>query len=154
MATTHHWDPDLTPSVAWMAKPGDKLGGTIVEVSTRVSTFQEAPYPILTIRAEIPGCTEEGGKPIPPGSERAFHAFRTVARNRLAELRPQVGEQIAIAHFGQETPGDTKSAFRYRITMRRAGGGAVDWDAMAAAGAVDEPDTDEIPPEPPGGIPY
>ena len=150
-ATPQQWNPNLSPVEAWMAKPGDKLVGIVTEVSARVSIYSDQPYPIVNVQVTAPGCTEEGGKEIPIGSERAFHAFRTVARNRLAELKPQPGEEIAVAHHGQQTPGDSKSAFRYRIVMRRAGGDEVDWDAMAAGAdettAFVEPD-DEIPPAP------
>jgi hypothetical protein len=115
---------------AWMAKPGDRLIGTVTGLSSRISDYDATKYPIVTVRTDSSGRSTEDGQPIPAGTEKAFHAFRTVAKNELAQLRPRLGDRIGIAYHGKSEHADWHS---YRIKVPgRESGETPDWDAMQA----------------------
>jgi hypothetical protein len=100
---------------AWRPQAGDKLVGIVVDLDLRSSQFDEEPYPIVTVRVSELGSTEQGGRPIPPGSERSFHAFHTVARNEVARQQPALGQTVGIASHGRHDRGYE----RYRVIVER-----------------------------------
>ncbi len=99
---------------AWRPEPGDKLVGLIVDLDERVSQYSDDPYPVVTVQTD-------------DGEELAFHAFRTVARNELAKLRPAVGDRIGVAYHGKK---DGRNWESYKIIVERADPEprAFDWD--------------------------
>jgi hypothetical protein len=100
---------------AWKPDPGEKLVGKIIGLDTRETEYGE--YPIVTVLTA-------------DGRELAFHAFHTVARNELAKLEPDIGEQIGIAYHGRAEGGNYE---RYRILMLDrdvAQSKRPDWKAM------------------------
>ena len=106
---------------AWRPDPGGKLIGEIVELSSR-SGFDDQPYPILTIKGD-------------DGTELAFHAFHTVAKNELARLRPQVGQRIAIRYDGQKEGADGRARYHaYRVATDHAP--EFSWGAFGDSGDV------------------
>src|SRR5206468_3062798 len=111
----------------WKPEPGDKLIGEVADLDERESEY--GSYPIVTV------LTDEG-------EELAFHAFRTVAKNELAKVRPQIGDRIGIAYHGKP---DGKDYELYRIIVERdEAPKALDWDKHADEMGTVEPD-DEIP---------
>jgi len=138
---------------AWRPKAGDRLIGKIVGLDTRLSTYSEEPYPIVTVEAED-GSTE-AGQPIPAGEERAWHCFDTVPRNELRKARPQPGERVGAAFHGKHAE---RGYNLWRIVVDRPFEAAFDWDSVPAdessstAEAASTP-TDE-PAEDDGSIPF
>ena len=98
----------------WKPKPGDKLVGVVVDLDERDSQYGDSSYPIVTVQPD-------------DGTETAFHAFHTVARNELAKQRPQIGDRIGIAYHGMP---EGKSYESYRIVVEHADPQAnrIDWD--------------------------
>ena len=134
----------------WLHEPGDKLIGEVLELATADKGF--GPYSMLTVLVAESGSTEQGGKAIPAGSERVWHAFGTVPENELKKLTPRVGDLIAAKYFGVRDGTDYKA---YRIIVEpKAPRGASDVVLDAAAEAGDEADPGETPVEEDDGIPY
>jgi hypothetical protein len=90
---------------AWKPDPGDKLIGSVVEISQRDGTF--GAYPILTVRQD-------------DGTELALHAFHTVVANELARARPEIGERIAIKYIGMKPGSDGRAGYHaYKVAVDR-----------------------------------
>ena len=113
---------------AWKPEPGDKLMGRIVGLDKRVSAYDDEPYVIVTVEAEE-SSAEDGGKPIPAGAERAWHAFDTIPRNELKRQRPRIGQRIGAGYHGLHARGYK----RWKIVVEAAGETAFDWDEVAGA---------------------
>ena len=129
-----------------MAKAGDRLIGTVVGLSSKVSDYSGQRYPIVTVRVDDSGrSTEDGGRAISAGAERAFHAFRSVATREVVAQRPRIGERIGLWYGGKAAQADWH-AYRVKVAGRQSAD--VDWDAMGAAG--DEPAENEAD----DGIPF
>jgi hypothetical protein len=117
---------------AWRPEPGDKLIGTVVGFDQRTSSYDDTPYPVVTVDIED-GSTEKR-QPIAPGTEKAWHAYHTVPRNELSKLRPQVGERLGVAYYGK----GPKSYERYRVIVDRPKA-QINWDAIPSGDqAVDD----------------
>lgn len=103
---------------AWKPKPGDKLLGVIVDLDERTSSYDDDPYPIVTVQTD-------------DGQELAWHAFHTVARNELAKQKPVVGDRIGIAYHGKP---EGKSYESYRVIVERTDGSpkTLDWSRHEA----------------------
>ena len=100
-------DLDRDYAAAWQPDPGDKLVGTVVDISERDGAFGR--YPIVTLS------TEDG--------ELAIHAFHDVLANELARIAPKVGDELGVKYAGKHPD---KGYHQYRV--RRAGASAdVDW---------------------------
>jgi hypothetical protein len=92
-------------------------------------------YPIVTIR-----CAD--------GDEVAVHAFRTVLASRLAEVRPQSGEQLGIKYEGERDGGERRY-HSYKVAVDRPER-PIDWSTYSedvpAEPAADVPtDSDGLP---------
>lgn len=98
----------------WMAEPGDKLVGRIVELSTMESQYGD--YPLVIVQTD-------------DGKEMAFHAFRTVAKQEIARHKPQVGDRIGIKYLGR-LPDKTYDGYKIRIIRSEAPAPAIDFDAL------------------------
>jgi hypothetical protein len=145
-------DLDSFPE-AWMAAAGDRLIGTVTGLGSRISDYNQLPYPIVTVRVDDSGRSTEGGSPISAETEKAFHAFRTVAKREVAGQRPRIGERIGIWYGGKAEKGDWH-AYRVKVAGRKAAA-TPDWDAMqqdVEAELGDEPQ--EPPHEDDDGIPF
>jgi len=121
---------------AWRHEAGDRLIGIVTGLDRREGAY--GVYPIVTIRATEES-TEGGGKPIPGGESRAFHAFRDVALGELKKARPKVGDAIAIGFFGQPAG---KSYHLYQVVTD--GDTGFDWDQVDAPAEPDR-DSDDTP---------
>lgn len=110
-------------SESWRPEPGDKLVGTVVEVSTFQGDYQ--PYPVIEVEKD-------------DGTVWAFHAYHTVAKNEIARLEPAEGDKIGIKYFGKvkTKPGSKYDSYeKYAIKVQKASGevpDAPDWKAMKA----------------------
>jgi len=122
---------------AWRHAPGDKLIGTLTGLDRREGAY--GTYPIATIRVSEPESSEEGGKPIPVGESRAFHAFRDVALSELKKVRPKLGDAIAVGYSGQP---EGKSYHLYKVVGGSDTG--FDWDQIDAPAEPDR-DSDDTP---------
>lgn len=101
---------------AWMPEPGDKIVGTVVELSELESQY--GTYPLLVLATE-------------DGREMAIHAFRTVLKNEVAKKRPQIGDKVGIKYFGQLPDKDFHG---YKLVIERGEGTPapeIDFDAIA-----------------------
>lgn len=119
---------------AWRPEPGDKLVGTIVEIGSRLG--EHGRYPIVTIRED------EGGQ------ELAFHAYRQVAQNKLAELAPEIGERIAIRYDGPK-PKSTGTGvyYAYKVAVDRPDA-AFNWKIFKDPNAFDDEPATTVTPTP------
>jgi hypothetical protein len=122
------------PAEAWRPDPGEKLIGTVVDLDERESTYDEQPYPIVTVLTS-------------DGNEHAFHGFHTVPRRELARLRPRLGERIGIVYHGRHPRGYE----HYTIKLERDPT-APDWERIAAAAG--EPTDEDEQQDEDDGIPY
>ena len=103
---------------AWRPEPGDKLVGTVTELTERDGAY--GPYPIITLRQE-------------DGEEFAVHAFHGVLQSELARVAPKHGDTLGIKYSGKD---QEKGYHRYRV--RRAGGdSALSWSKYAESAAAD-----------------
>jgi hypothetical protein len=108
----------------WLHEPGDRLIGEIIELDTAKNDY--GPYQLVTVLVTESASTERGGKAIPVGSVRVWHAFDTVPANELKKRAPRVGDRIAVKDFGVR---DGKHYNAYRIIVQRKTPTAGDEDA-------------------------
>jgi hypothetical protein len=87
---------------AWRPNPGEKLIGTVVDLSTRESEYSPDPYPIIHVATER-------------GEELCVHGFHTVLKSELEKLQPRIGDRIGIAYHGRSDRGYE----RYRVIVER-----------------------------------
>ena len=113
---------DAAYAPAWRPDVDDKLSGEVVALSERDGGYGN--YPIVTLRRDD------------NGEELAVHAMHQVLSSQLAELRPKVGDRIAIRYLGKiANKASTGSYHGYRCVSDAAAGG-VDWGRYGG----DEPD--------------
>lgn len=109
---------------AWRERdPGDILEGEVVGLSSHDNGYGR--YPIVTVRMH-------------DGHRLALHAWHAVAKMKLVELRPEIGEQIQITYLGMKQPRDPKAKpyNNYSIVMPdRPASGGIDWDAIDTSDA-------------------
>lgn len=86
----------IEAATAWCPAPGDVLEGVLVAVTRRSTEY--GAYPCVIVDPAM----GEGD-----GALWAWHAFHTIAKEKLKELRPTPGERITIAY-----PGPTESRKR------------------------------------------
>jgi hypothetical protein len=122
---------------AWQpTNPGEKLIGELTDVDLRESEYGD-PYSVLTVAAEE-GSTQDG-EMIPPGTELAWHAFHTMARNEVKRKQPQVGEKVGIVYAGKGEAKPGKNApERWRLLVERPQPQQFDYDAVPAGEADDD----------------
>jgi len=128
-------------AVAWRPdkEDADTLIGEVVSVDLGTSDY--GTYPLIVVRSD-------------DGTEKAFHASHTVARNELKRARPQVGQRIGIKYLGKQTAAEGSkygSYIGYRVEMERAAGTEFNWDKVDAepdpqpAFQTSEPATVNVP---------
>ena len=107
-------------------KPGDKIEGEILNISTTTFGGTADPTPVLSIRTS-------------DGKVVDVTASQTVLCSRLAEQGPDVGETISITYTGDDTanqkPGRS-AAKLFDVLVKRSGPPAA---AAAAPSESDEP---------------
>lgn len=86
----------IEAAAAWRPAAGDILEGTLVAVTRRETEY--GAYPCLII-------DHGNGEAF-----SAFHAFHTIAKAKLQDLKPTAGERITIAYPGQQASRKRKDA--------------------------------------------
>lgn len=79
---------DMEYAPGWRPSEGDVIVGKVVELSKNWSTQTNSFYPIITIE-------KEGGEKV------AIHCFHFALKQKVLELRPQVGETIGCQFIGK-----------------------------------------------------
>jgi len=100
---------------------GASIAGTITNV--RPFTYEGKTSPDIWIE------TDDG--------ERSVICSQFNLRNKLIELRPIVGDRIAIKYTGDEKMGQGKTAKKFDIAVKRADGSTVDPAPEKATSAAD-----------------
>lgn len=117
---------------AWRPEPGDVLRGKVTNLDMGHSEF--GAYPIITVQSGAPD----------DDSEYAVHAFHQALRDKLRDLKPSIGSEIAIKFFGEQK--STTSKFTYaKYGVKVEGGRQEFWGDVprAAPEPEAEKDTDE-----------
>lgn len=96
--------------VGWLPKPGDKIYGTVSDLTTGTSDYGE--YPLIIIST-------------PSGRLVGVHAFHQVLRNeiekKIEQGRLNIGDQIAVAYKGEgEAKGGNSAPHMYRVAIKPA----------------------------------
>jgi hypothetical protein len=100
----------------WQPKDEPVLTGVIESISMRPSKGDKPPYPAIGVVSE-------------DGIRRVWLAWHSVAKARLAELRPQVGETIGVKYLGTHPKGYEN----YKIVVDRPEpGDGIDWSTVGA----------------------
>lgn len=103
----------------WDPNPGDKLVGTLVEITTRDNGH--GPYPLVEIETA-------------DGRLVHFHAWHTVAASELAQKNPAPGDRVGVKYLGVPAG---KSYESYRVMIERQTPAPVTaGDELAAAQAA------------------
>jgi hypothetical protein len=101
---------------AWRPKPGDVLVGQYTRRDAGVSSYDGRTHPILVLKDRT-------------GVEHAVWCFHAVLRERLAALKPKVGELVAVRYKGKRQ-GANAAYHDYAVEIERAES-ADDWQAEA-----------------------
>jgi hypothetical protein len=136
---------DLEYAPAWRPKADEKIVMKIKGISVNNAGF--GSYPILTGLTEVDVTIHDSDdRPIvcPAGSLVAVHAVHDVLRSQLKELRPKIGERIAIKYLGLvKGRGGERSYHGYRTAVDRPEA-AFDWGTLDNAEMIHD-DDDFIP---------
>jgi hypothetical protein len=100
---------------AWRPNAGDVLVGEYVRRDAGVSSYDGRSHPILVLKDRN-------------GVEHAVWCFHAVLRERLAALKPKVGELVAVRYKGKRQ-GANAAYHDYAVEIEREGA-ADDWDAQ------------------------
>lgn len=98
-------------TAGWQPQTGDVVSGTVKDLTTGESEFGR--YPIVVLSQK-------------DGTEVAVHAFHYTLKNRLVEMRPEVGHTLTIACLGETVQtdkegnpkmfaGEPKTLYRYDV---------------------------------------
>jgi hypothetical protein len=111
---------------AWQPKVDPVLTGVIESITVRPGKDGKPPYPAIVVVDAL-------------GTRRVWLAWHSVAKSRLAELRPRVGESIGVKYLGTHTKGYEN----YRVIVDRPEQAAdVDWSAVSHGVPVDAQNDD------------
>ena len=98
-------DREFAP--AWKPASGDKIVGTVTDLTSREGEY--GTYPIVTLNT--------GDR------EVALHCFHEVLANELARIAPKVGDRVGVKYVGKDPD---KGYHRYRV-RRDGDGDTFDW---------------------------
>ena len=103
-------------ATTWRPDQGDHpvtIAGRVIRISVVEGAY--GPYPLVEIEQD-------------DGQIWAFHAFRDMAQQELANLQPEVGNQISIDYGGRSE----KGYYRYRAQSLDGKQAKIDWSRFAA----------------------
>jgi hypothetical protein len=83
----------------WRPEPGEKLTGTVEDITTGGGDFGRYPIVVLSTK---------------DGEKFAVHAFHHTLKNRLVEMRPKVGHTLTITYLGETEQFDRYGNVRMR----------------------------------------
>jgi hypothetical protein len=116
----------------WQPKDEPVLTGVVESISMRPGRDGKPPYPVVVVLGE-------------DGRRRVWMAWHSVAKSRLAELRPRVGERLGVKYLGSHA---TKGYELYKVVVDRPEQAAeVDWSAVSRGVPVDVHEDEWLPPE-------
>ncbi len=95
----------------WNPEPGDGVEGTVTSIELFKGQF--STYPVVTLDVD--------GEPV------KISGARTVLKNKLTELRPQVGDRMAIVYKGM-AEGTNYHAYGVAMDADRS----ISWDQLEA----------------------
>jgi hypothetical protein len=93
-------DPELQKQInirsarGWRPAPGETVVGTVAHIGRRESEY--GAYPVVTLAADT---DDPGGV-----NYVAVNAFHSILKNGLYEIKPKVGDRLAITYHGKITP--------------------------------------------------
>lgn len=113
--------PDAVEPQGWRPSEGDTLTGTVVDLDSGWSDYQNADYPIVHIRQD-------------DGTVVAVHCFHHVLLKQMVAKQPRVGDRIEVSHLGQRATKDGKRQVTlYRVTLpERRTDSQTFWQGMGA----------------------
>ena len=93
-------DPELQKQInirsarGWRPADGETIVGTVAHIGARESEYGK--YPVVTLAAD----TDD------PDTVKyvAVNAFHTLLKSALYEIKPQVGDRLAVTYHGTITP--------------------------------------------------
>jgi hypothetical protein len=94
-------DPELQKQInirsarGWRPAPGESVVGTVAHIGKRESEY--GTYPVVTLAAD----SEDDPEAV---SYVAVNAFHSILKNQLFEIKPQVGDRIAVTYHGKIEP--------------------------------------------------
>lgn len=112
-------------STGWKPNVGDKLVGTVVEVSERDGDY--GSYPLVVLETDS-------------GELIAVHAFHTVLKSELARLKPSEGDRLGVKYLGVP-PGKRYESYKVAVDRVNGTSAAPDWDRMGAEAQAELGDT-------------
>lgn len=117
----HKVDPNVAPDTwdfaeAWRPEVGDVVEGKISSLSVGHSDYGQ--HPIIELTKE-------------DGTRVAIHAFHTTLRNKLAEVKPKVGNTLAVKYFGEVEPKSGKGPSYHKYLVKSDAVTEFNWDAMS-----------------------
>ncbi|MGC4050640.1 MAG: hypothetical protein QM757_14790 [Paludibaculum sp.] len=101
---------DAPDAEGWRPEPGDKLVGTIADVSRRLSDYGQGEYPIVTIRTD-------------DGRYVAIHGFHSMLRNELEAKHVVPGDRLGVKYQGKVEPNNGGMAYEKYKVAHQAGAG-------------------------------
>ena len=105
---------DRDPAEWWEHEEGDRLIGVVVDRGTRLSEF--GAYEVISVEV-TEASTEKGGKKIPVGEERAYHASSSIGKQDVPKLDPRIGDGFGVKYLGVPEGKDYK-LYRHRLDRR------------------------------------
>jgi len=110
-------DDDCAP--AWRPDPGDRISGQVVGISERAG-YNEHHYPVVTLRRD-------------DGERFALHALHGVLSAQLAELRPTIGDKIAVMYVGKVDAAGGPGTYRHYKAVKDVTPQLIDWSKYRAS---------------------
>ncbi len=89
---------DFAPG--WRPSDGDKVVGTVTDISRGWSDQTDSYYPIVTVYDEN------------KNEKVAIHCFHAILQNKMKELKPAVGERIGVILIGERPTKDGKRTMK------------------------------------------
>lgn len=103
----------------WRPEPGDVLTGTVTAIDKGWSDYTNSFYPIVTVRQE-------------DGTLTSLHCFHEILKQRMLDLRPEIGTEITVTCGDRKQTRDGKRSFvTYTVTVP-GDTGAATWNALGA----------------------
>ncbi len=81
----------------WRPEPDTTMKGEVIGL--RLGSSEYGDYPIVVYK--VLGMFDRAGKPLPHRNTVSLHVFHQVLRERMAELKTEIGTQQFITYLGQ-----------------------------------------------------
>ena len=118
----------------WSPRDQPVLTGVIESITIRAGKDGKPPYPAVVVVGD-------------DGTRRVWLAWHKVAKARLTERAPRVGEQFGVKYLGTHEKGYEN----YKVVVDRPEPSTtdVDWSELRAAAPAGSPDDEWLPPDEP-----